>query len=295
MEERAADQAAARAAADAHRRTAEERLLRIVSSSALRQVLPHKLSLARARAASCRSQSARFAEVSPAYRAALAGAGDPPGAVRSALDGVPWWMPPGSPPPRSPLHTISQTRDVGVGGVMIEVGAGSGITSVVRVALGDATAAYCTEPDAASYACLAANVVGSGLEGLVLPDRVEIGGTTPEARTLDQWVRDVEVDLDTVGFVQINSTVTGAVLNGARTLLERPVIVWQLEILPAALGADGVRDVMERITASFTHFIVVSTPPPGTRVRTVDSLAEIVAGAGGENVAVLLYSAAPQS
>ena len=70
-----------------------------------------------------------------------------------------------------PYRAIAQTREAGIGGVMIDIGANIGRMSIPRVVLGDATLAYCLEPDPLNYACLVRNIRDNGLAGLALADQ----------------------------------------------------------------------------------------------------------------------------
>ena len=288
--QRVADERAAhKGAAEAQRKTADERLARMIHSGALRQVLPHKLGLTTRRLVPAGDRLTRFLDASASYREARGKAQDAPGAP-ARIDGLPWRIPVGAAPPVSPLHTIAQTRDVGIGGLSVEIGAGTGAASIARVALGDSMGAYCTEPDPAAYACLVANARACGLDAVVLPDCVRVGTGESGDRTLDQWTADVGVDTDLLGCVQINGPIALPMLDGAAGLLARRHIVWQLEVVGESLDADQLRTLVTRLTASFTHFIVISTPPPGPRIRPVQDLEAVIAG--DDAVAVVLYSEA---
>ena len=99
--------------------------------------------------------------------------------------GLNWWMPvidprPGGPSAawiakqRFPYRALTQTRELAIGGVMLDIGANIGRMSVSRVVMGDVVAAYCAEPDPLNYACLVGNIVDNDLTGLLLPDRLAI-------------------------------------------------------------------------------------------------------------------------
>src|SRR6185436_11482148 len=75
---------------------------------------------------------------------------------------------------RFPYRALTQTRELAIGGIMLDLGANIGRTSIPRAIAGDATAVYCAEPDPLNFACLFRNVVDNGLQGLVLPDNVAI-------------------------------------------------------------------------------------------------------------------------
>ena len=109
-------------------------------------------------------------------------------------------------PPRWTEHSviriyrvILQTREVGLGGLMLDIGANTGRMAVPRAILGDVTAVYCAEPDLLNYQCLVRNVRDNHLTGLVLPDhlavasedgvvRLERAKTTGGHRVIDQGV-----------------------------------------------------------------------------------------------------------
>ena len=116
---------------------------------------------------------------------------------------------------------------------MLDLGANIGRMSVPRVIHGDATAAYCAEPDPVNFACLARSVIDNSLRGLVLPDQTAIGdregvvrllrtGRSGDYRvlpdtaadtehtvdvpcsTLDAWVDRLQIDLDAVTFIKVD-------------------------------------------------------------------------------------------
>jgi FkbM family methyltransferase len=111
--------------------------------------------------------------------------------VRMEVLGVPWWLPrdegcPGRVTKLAgqglPLRAILQTRELSLGGVMLDVGANVGRTSIPRVLLGDVRAVYAAEPEPVNYRCLVQNVFEHRLRGYVLPDRVAIGATRASVR-----------------------------------------------------------------------------------------------------------------
>ena len=155
-------------------------LLQIVESRA--QTLP-----ARAAIPSREQREAILREVSSAFVAATKEGpsvwGDRAHAMR--VLGLNWWMPmirpqPGGPSAawlakqRFPYRALTQTRELAIGGVMLDIGANIGRMSISRVVMGDVVAAYCAEPDPLNYACLVGNIVDNDLNGLLLPDRLAI-------------------------------------------------------------------------------------------------------------------------
>ncbi len=110
-------------------------------------------------------------------------------ARRVAIDGLTWWVP--VQPTQSaasvermllkqrfPYVGIAQTRDVSVGGVMLDIGANVGRMAIPRAVLGDSTRVVCAEPDELNYQCLCANIRDNRLAGLVIADRVAISDRT---------------------------------------------------------------------------------------------------------------------
>ena len=200
-------------------------------------------------------------------------------ARRVAIDGLTWWVP--VQPTQSaasvarmllkqrfPYVGIAQTRDVSVGGVMLDIGANVGRMSIPRVILGDSTRAICAEPDELNYQCLCANIRENRLAGLVVADRVAISdrdGFLPLQRgsvsgshrvvhaspaaeeeetvpctTLDAWVERHGIDLAEVTFVKVDTQGSELhVLSGASRVLAQPHIAWQIEIAPGHLRLAG--------------------------------------------------------
>ena len=205
---------------------------------------------------------------------------------------------------RLPHAGILQTREVAVGGIMLDLGANIGRMSVPRVIHGDATAAYCAEPDPVNFACLARSVIDNSLRGLVLPDQTAIGdregvvrllrtGRSGDYRvlpdtaadtehtvdvpcsTLDAWVDRLQIDLDAVTFIKVD--VEGferRVIAGAHRVLGCPHIAWQMEIKPPGLrdAGDDPQALYADLQQAFTHFIDLTRAAEGPRVRPVSEL-----------------------
>jgi FkbM family methyltransferase len=192
---------------------------------------------------------------------------------------------------------------VAIGGVMLDLGANIGTTSIPRVVLGDVTMAYCCEPDPLTYACLVRNVVDNGLRGVVLPDQTAIGDrdgvvhlrrvgasggfyVVPHAAqdtidvpclTLDHWIDRLSIDLAAVTFIKAD--VEGfeqRVFAGAPRTLAQRHIAWQLEVKPAYLRAvgDSLASLCEMAARAFTHFIDLNAEAAGSRVRPIGELAD---------------------
>jgi FkbM family methyltransferase len=308
----------------------------------LRGMLPLRAAAARARAghADAIAREGRFTAQAPAYAAEIDRGVLPAERARSmTVDGLTWWVPMANPTDAAgadrnlahqdfPYRAIVHTRNVSVGGLMLDLGANVGRMSIPRVLLGDVQAAYCAEPDPLNYACLVRNVVDNGLAGLVLPDQLAIGAANGTVRlhrarsagghrvlghdaptrgdivdvpclTLDTWVERLGIDLEQVAFIKID--VQGSeldVLRGAARVLACRHIAWQIEIDPATLAHRGqpVAVVYAELARHFTHAIDMSRHVGGERVRPIAELAEALAylnepGAGRTDV--LLFSLHP--
>lgn len=258
----------------------------------------------------------RFALESDSYRSAAADRGDLDGhARRIVMDGIPWWVPllnPADPADVAralqqqdfPYRAITQTRELAVGGIMLDIGANTGRMAIPRVLLGDVQVAYCAEPEPLNYSCLVRNVRDNGLAGLIMPDRVAIGSENTTLRmmrgktsgghrvidpgvrakretidvpalTLDAWCDRLGLDLREVAFVKLDTQGSELhVLSGAPRLLACPHIAWQIEIDVALLRNRGVGpdDLYALLRRHFTHFIDLSGRARGPRVRPAEAL-----------------------
>ncbi len=298
-----------------------ERLHRAIpSSDTVRRTfeLRRPVALARARGPEAVAREAQFRERSAAYVAAVPAAAaatdGAPDMARTTLQGLTWWVPvlkpgdelPGSPwlaKQRFPYRTIAQTRELAVGGIMLDLGCNLGRMAISRAVLGDVMAVYGAEPDPLNYACLVRNVVANGLAGLVMPDHCAIGDRDGTARlkragssgghhverdggsdltevpmyTLDSWVRRLGIDLDLVTFVKVD--VQGYepyVLAGAAATLAHRHVVWQMEISPSLLRQAGTEpaDLYARLSSHFSHFTDLNKNASGGRGRPTRELAD---------------------
>jgi len=291
---------------------------RIPSVRALQHALEGRIVQARARAAGpeARTRGEAFAARTPALASAVASLDTlDREARRTTVDGLMWWVP--TPPTQSaasiertlakqsvPYRAISQTRDLAVGGIRLDIGANIGATAIPRAILGDAQAVFCAEPDEINHRCLVANVVQNGLSGLVLPDRVAISNRTGEviiergkmpgghrivhaapgtmdgdlrvpSKTLDDWVAHHAIDGRDLTFIKIDTQGSEVhVLTGAATLLALPVVAWQIEVAPRLLrlaGSDPAT-LYRMMKAHFTYFMDLNVDAPGSRVRSIADL-----------------------
>ncbi len=305
--------------------------LGVFDKDLLRRSVPLRAQAAARRAAApdARERERRFGELSPAYLEASRDQAALMGNMRqTTIQGLPWWVP----LPREddavyaehalrqqdfPYRAIAQTRELAIGGVMLDVGANIGRMSIPRVILGDAVVAYCAEPDPVNYACLVRNIRDNGLGGLVLPDRVAVGSATGTAQlqrrrfagghrvieaappeeagttavpvvSLDDWIARLGVHPDQISLVKVD--VQGAelrVLRGAPHLLARRHIPWQVEIDPRLLeiGGSSVGDLIDLLRSNFTDFVHLDRHTTGQRVRPMADLADLFArpDPSGEN------------
>jgi FkbM family methyltransferase len=248
--------------------------------------------------------------------------------VRTDVFGVPWWL------PRDegrrgrltklvgqgfPLRAILKTRELSLGGVMLDLGANVGRTSIPRVLLGDVRAVYAAEPEPVNYRCLVQNVIEHRLHGYVLPDRVAIGASRASVRLhrssyigghrvlapdrrredrgeetgggiinvecwpLDAWMAKLAVEPDAVSFVKVDTQGSEVgVLRGAASLLARRHVAWQLEVDPRLLEHAGssMRELFELVRGSFTDFIDLGAASPGPRSQSTGVLADSLAYLG---------------
>jgi FkbM family methyltransferase len=302
------DRAAARVATNKWKARADAARRQILSPALLRPLLHERLRTFQARRGPAPHTEEQFLNVSPAYRSALADRATlSEGVARTVIDGFRWCspLPVGDKEPEPegfPCRGILQTRELAIGGVMLDIGANTGMMSIPRVVLGDVTMAYCCEPDPLTFACLVANVVDNGLRGAVLPDQTAIGDrdglvhlrrvgasggfyVVPAAGadtvevpcvTLDGWIDRLLIDRDAVTFIKVD--VEGfeqRLLAGASRTLTHRHIVWQMEIKPSYLRAvgDSLGSLCETARRAFTHFIDLNRHAAGPRIRPVDELA----------------------
>jgi len=316
---------------------------RVLDPDVLRGQLPLRWPLVQRIAARPESsvRERRFLDVSSSYAEAVSEQSPATGladARRTFLDGLAWWVPLTAPDDAAlvekalrhqdfPYRAITQTRDVALGGIMLDIGANIGRMTVPRVILGDVTVAYCAEPDPLNYRCLVRNVRDNGLAGLVLPDNLAIGAVNGNARlvkaksagghrviddaaqvrgevidvpmlTLDTWIERLGVDPGDVRFIKVD--VQGSevdVLDGAAAVLACRHIAWQIEVDLGTLATRGLagRDLIGRIQPHFSHFVDLNRLLTTLRVRPIADLApalEYVSGGSDGRTDIVLFSVA---
>jgi FkbM family methyltransferase len=223
------------------------------------------------------------------------------------IDGLPLWAPPTRARVSSlPFEAMLHSREVAVGGVMIDIGANVGQTSIPRAILGDYAVAYALEPEPLNFACLQANVRDHGLQDRVVPVQVAVGDRTgtvsfrqtrqskshsvavaegadtiPVAcTTVDAWLAERGVPASGVSFIK--SDTNGfelQVLAGSRELLMLRRAVWQIEVAPECLATFGASiDALGAAAAEwFTCFIDCGRKATGDRVRPMREWNEALA------------------
>jgi FkbM family methyltransferase len=311
----------------------------VLEKAVLQGLLPIRARVAALRSAApdARQREQRFREASPAYAREIANAESLASSTRViSLDSLTWWVPllrPDDPTAVDralggqdfPYRVILQTREVGLGGLMLDIGANTGRMAVPRAILGDVTAVYCAEPDLLNYQCLVRNVRDNHLTGLVLPDHLAVasedgvvrlerakttGGhrvidqgvattrtvTEVPALTVDSWMDRLAIAPEQVVFVKVD--VQGSevpVLRGATRLLAHRHVAWQIEIdLQAVAGRGFVEDdLFQPLRDHFSHFIDLSRRGVGDRVRSIAELTKALAylqGGAEGRTDILLFS-----
>lgn len=240
------------------------------------------------------------------------------------IAGVRWWVPlddrrTGSLSDRVlrgdlPMAEILRTHPFVRRGVMIDIGANIGTTSIPRLLLGEVERVYGAEPELANIACLRRTVVDNHLEGRIVADRVAIGDADGEAHlrvgprmgghrlvaspsttrkavrvpclTLDTWIGRLGLDLDRVTYVKCDTQGwEGHVLAGASHLLRRKHVVWEMEICPGLLLAAGTEldDLCRVLAGEFRWFCDLRTSGRGMLSRPTVDLESAVRAAVGRD------------
>lgn len=201
-----------------------------------------------------------------------------------------------------PWRDILSQRELGVGTVMIDVGANIGTTSIVRAILGDVQRVYAIEPEPLNFACLVRNIVVNGLQGFVLPDACAISSRTGQGllrqasslgahrllddkamrrgredsfpvptSTLDDWIARYGIDVPAVSLIKVD--VQGwesHVLAGATGLLSAHHAGWVIEVSPRHLEAahTPLPHLIEQCQAHFTH--AIDLRGEGSKARVIE-------------------------
>ena len=313
----------------------------LLDPEVLKGLLPIKAALLphRTRTPGARARDERFRAASASYVRALADSDAHDTHMHAmVLDGLRWWVPLLRPDDEAevqryvghqdfPYRVITQTREVVLGGIMLDLGCNNGRMAIPRAILGDVAAVYGAEPDPLNYACLVRNVRDNHLSGIVMPDWLAIGaeagvvrlrraktagghkvvdasapakGETVDVpcRSLDGWVETLGIALEDVSFVKVD--VQGsemAVLRGATGVLQQKHIAWQMEIDPPLLARRQVtpQDLYDVLAQHFTHFIDLNRQLTGPRVRPTAEMAEALAYIAAQKdgrTDVLLFSLA---
>ncbi len=281
--------------------------------------------------------AATLEAVAPDYvsaQAAWLASGAPDGSRHVRIGNLDWYVPPDATDDGSlshrilerqslPLDDVALVRQFVVGGVMLDIGANIGTTSIPRVVLGDFARVYAAEPNSDNYRCLVASVLANRLAGRVLPDRVAISSTSGTVRlkrtrkigshrllldaapsdseseavacfTADDWIGRLQVDPGVVTFVKVDTQGWDLhVLQGARTLLARRDVVWQIEASPSMLKRAGssVQDLCALVAQHFTHVREMGSRAAQRQARAAD-LAELLVTGTAERrfVNLLLFN-----
>ncbi len=317
-----------RVARDALKTQSERRARRIPSVETLQHMLRVRTILAQRRAAAIPAHTADAAAVDLDGRTR-----------RTIIDGLTWWVPvmPSQSAAsvermmlkqRLPYLALTQTREVAVGGVMLDIGANVGRMAIPRAILGDSTRVFCAEPDELNYQCLVANIRDNRLAGLVVADHVAISdrvgrlplergrmsgshrvvytGSAPDeaatvpCMTLDAWVERHGINLDEVTFVKVDTQGSEVhVLAGASRVLAQPHIAWQIEVAPGHLRLAGSdpHALYRLLTQQFSHFYDLNPDADGPRLRPIGELAAALAYLEGTDAAqtdIVVYRGAPR-
>ena len=315
-----------------------------LDDTVLKRALPMRLPAARHRAslADARQRLQQFAATSASYHTAFDDVGDLDAHLGVIpVDGLTWSVPLSDPGDRAaverylqhqdfPYRAITQTRELGLGGIMLDIGGNNGRMAIPRVILGDVQAVYCAEPEPLNYACLVRNVRDNGLEGLVMPDRVAIGSENGTVRlvrakspgghkvidpgtrskretidvpslTLDTWCERLGVDLQQVSFVKVDAQGSEVhVLRGAAGVLAYRHIAWQIEVDLSLLGdrGFGAEDLYTPLRRHFTHYVDLNRRAKGARVRPIADLSAglaYLAGQPGAHTDIVVFALASDS
>ncbi len=283
-----------------------------------------------------------FRRRSPSYAAALDDSDDlahSGRAERVSVHGLAFWIPQdaygayGARLRRGwlPFREILAQRELGVGNVMLDIGANIGMTAIPRVIAGDVQRIYAAEPEPLNYACLVRNVVENNLRGLVMPEQAAISDHDGEivlrrsksmsnhvlladpsqqpdekgvrrirvpSLTVDTWLDRLGIEPQSIGVVKVDTQGWEShVLAGAPRLLTHKHIAWIIEFAPDLLDRSGrsTDELLDQIAKSFSHFIDTKGAAGGPRVAPVEEIRSALAYLLGQGTRtftdLILYNA----
>ena len=180
-----------------------------------------------------------------------------------------------------PYDDLAIVRQFVVGGVMLDIGANIGTTSIPRALLGDFQRIYAAEPNSDNFRALRSNIDANGLDGVIHADEVAISITsgtvrmrrarsigghridpngTDQVRCLpvDAWLDGLGVDDNDVAFVKVDAQGWDFdVMLSAPTLIAQRRAFWQIEVHPGLMSAAGrtVDELVAFLKTNFTHAV----------------------------------------
>jgi hypothetical protein len=228
------------------------------------------------------AHEARLAAVCHLYSEALARGADAPmtrTAREVSIGGAVWRVPAAADDGKAPrltletclpLDALAVSRQFAVGGVMLDIGAEFGATSIPRALLGDFARVYAAEGDDEAYPCLVRNVAASRVRGVVLPDHVAIG----RDQTLEAWLHRLQVPIEVVRFVRVGeSSPVLKILQAGLEVFVRRDVVWQVDLAAASplMTGEGFQELGRLIGRHFTHFKELGLYPAEEQRRAAEA------------------------
>jgi FkbM family methyltransferase len=183
-----------------------------------------------------------------------------------------------------PSETVAALLPVMKAGDMLDLGANVGVTCIPRAVLGYFHRIHAFEPEPRNFACLAAGVRASGVEGKIICNEAAVGRSPGETWlgisegiakhyvmstqasntirvpivSLDDWASNNNIDPRTIGFVKSDTQgFEPHVLAGASSLLAVPNIAWQLEVHPRLMahGGSSIEEFVELVQRHFKAYV----------------------------------------